>query len=212
MVTEQMNVHRALAELKTMDARIAHAIQKATIVVANRHSNTKINGVSVSEYCHQMEDAFKSVNDLIKRRNAIKRAVVLSNAQTIVTIAGEQFTVAEAIDMKNHGMEFYSQLKFKLNADYMTAQAEVARNSGAALMSRADKYIIDMFGNKDKVDAEVVARVKEDYITNQTYELVDPLSVAQLLHDLDAMTAEFDAEVDAALSTSNAITMIEISY
>ena len=39
MTHEKMTVHKALCELKTLDARITKAIQSSTYVFANKHSH-----------------------------------------------------------------------------------------------------------------------------------------------------------------------------
>ena len=85
MTKEQMTVHKALAELKVMDSRIAKSIQEGSYVVANKHSNEKIKGMTIADYKEYMKASHNKVTDLINRRNAIKRAVVLSNATTMVT-------------------------------------------------------------------------------------------------------------------------------
>ena len=95
---EQMTVHKALAELKIIDSRIENAISGGTYVVANKHSNTKIHGVTIDEFKTQMKSDFQKVTDLIARRNAIKRAVVASNATTKVKVGNVEYTVAEAIE------------------------------------------------------------------------------------------------------------------
>ena len=43
-------------------------------------------------------------------------------------------------------------------------------------------------------------------------ELVDPIGVLKEMEDLGTEIAEFTAEVDAALSVSNSLTEIEITY
>ena len=48
MTTEKMTVHKALCELKTLDARIQKSIQQGTFVFANKHSNNKVAGVSIN--------------------------------------------------------------------------------------------------------------------------------------------------------------------
>ena len=50
MTTEKMTIHKALAELKTMDDRISKAIRNATYVMAVKHSAEKINGVKVADF------------------------------------------------------------------------------------------------------------------------------------------------------------------
>ena len=46
MTNEKMTVHKALVELKTIDARIEKTIRDASFVIANKHSNQKISGES----------------------------------------------------------------------------------------------------------------------------------------------------------------------
>ena len=117
--TEKMSIHKALAELKLLDNRIMSAIKNGTYCVANKHSNDKIKGVSIEEYKKIMQGDYDKATDLIKRRNAIKRAIVLSNAVTKVKINDIEYTVAEAIEMKNHGVEFDVMMYDALQKQYL---------------------------------------------------------------------------------------------
>ena len=99
MTTEKMTVHKALCELKTLDSRIQKCMQQNPFVFANKHANSKVAGVSVGDYCKEVQASYQSANDLIARRDAIKRAVTLSNATVKVTIGGKEYTVAEAIEL-----------------------------------------------------------------------------------------------------------------
>lgn len=125
MTTEKMNVHKALAELKILDDRIVKAINSVEACISNKHSNTKVKGVDIKVYTGVMKSSYDKATDLIKRREAIKRAVVLSNAVTKVTVADKEYTVAEAIEMKNHGMDFKKLLKQKIKKQYDAAMARV---------------------------------------------------------------------------------------
>lgn len=93
-MTEKMTVHKALAELKLLDERIRKAISEGIYCIANKHSNDKIGGVLLDDYIKIMQGGYDKATDLISRRKAIKRAVVLSNAVTKVTVAGVEYTVA----------------------------------------------------------------------------------------------------------------------
>ena len=214
---EQMTVHKALAELKTMDDRIAKAIRENTYVLAVKHSAEKINGMTVKNFMDKMRSGYQKANDLIARRDAMKRAVVLSNAVTKVKIGDKEMTICEAIDAKNHGMEFRSALLRQINSAYVTAQSELNRNSGETLEKKAEKYVLDVIAAQPKdskmsVDSEAMKALRKTYIENNTYDLIDPLDVTKIMEALDAEINEFNAEVDAALSVSNALTVIEFEY
>lgn len=209
---EKMTVHKALCELKVIDSRINKAISAMAFVVPNKHNNTKISGMTVADYCDHAKAAYQSAVDLITRRDAIKRAVVKSNAETQVIVAGVAYTVAEAIEMKNHGMDHIRALMMKLTNDLNSAK-RAADTENALLERRGDEYIRNMYGNTDmkNLTADAVDQRKE-FIKSITVELVDPLHISDKIAALDKMYHDFMIEIDAALSTSNAVTEIEISY
>lgn len=213
MTTEKMTVHEALCELKTLDARITKSISESTLVFSNKHSNTKVSGISLGEYCNEIKSKYQSANDLIARRNAIKRAVTMSNATTKVAVNGEEFTVAEAIDMKNHGIPLLNMLLKKLDADNKKARQEADRNNGDYLETRADEYVKSLYGNVDmKGASDEIKKVRADFITAQTTEVVDPLNVVSEMEKLREYIDGFSVKVDSALSVSNALTEIIVEY
>lgn len=213
MTTEKMTIHRGLSELKILDDRVITAISTGTYCLPNKHSNVKLKGIDVEVYKTVMQGTYDKAVDLIKRREAIKRAIVLSNASTKVSIAGAEYTVAEAIEMKNHGIELKQMLLEQMRKQYRDAQAKILAENGKELENRAEKYIIGLFGSGEKKTAtEEIEKAKKAFITANEYELVDPIGVLEKIEALEEDISSFKAEVDAALSTSNAITEIEVTY
>lgn len=212
MTEEKMTIHKALCELKLLDARIQKAARECTYVLANRHSNIKIAGRPIDDVKEEMTSAYQSVEDMIKRRNAIKRAVVLSNATTHVDVNGLDMTIAEAIDMKNHGMDGYKTILAMMGAQFASAWKIIEANSGEPLQKKAETYVMGMLGSKEKVDSEVAKKMTEEYISANSYDLIDPIKVKETMGELDALISGFESEVDAALSVSNAITEITVTY
>lgn len=212
MAKEIMNVHRALAELKTLDSRIQKAARSATYCFANKHSNGKKDGITIDDYKNRMKSEFDSINTLINRRNALKRAVAFSNSVTKVTIDGVEYTVAEAIEMKNHGMDNYRVLLTAITANLAAAKNTIQDQNGEYLEKKANDYIIGFFGGKDKADSESATSMRKAYIEENTYDFIDPMNIEDFKKKLEDKIASFEAEVDAALSVSNAITNIEFEY
>lgn len=217
MTKETLTIHRALTELKIIDDRINKAINSGVYVIANKHSNEKIAGKTINDFKDYMRSCHNKVIDLINRRNAIKRAVVLSNAVTKVKIGNDEYTVAEAIEMKNHGMKFKEYYMRTIATHNSAAQNEINRNSGEAIEKRAEKYILDVIAAQPKdakmsVDSEAMKALRKTYIENNTYDLIDPLNVTKLIEDMSNEIDEFNITIDSALSVSNAITVIDIEY
>lgn len=217
MTQEKMTIHRALAELKTMDDRITKAIDDVTYVVAVKHSAEKIYGVPVADFKENIKSGYQKVQSLMARRDAMKRAVVLSNANTRVTVGDKEYTVAEAIEMKNHGMEYKRYLRNKMVSQQRTAQVALDANSGEALEKKAEQYVLSVISAQPKdskmsVDSEAMKALRKTYIENNTYDLIDPLGVTKIMESLMDEINEFETEVDASLSVSNAVTVIDFEY
>lgn len=213
MTKEVMTVHKALSELKLLNDRINKAITTSIFCVANKHSNEKISGVPIEEAKKGMQGSYDKAMDLINRRKALKKAVVLSNAQTMVTIGGTEYTVAEAIEFKNHGIEFETNLSAIMDAQYKRAQAEINKQNGKDLESRADQYVTAIYGQKEgKTNTDDIEKLRKEFLDANSYEMVDPLDIPKKVEEMSSRAAEFMAEVDSALSVSNALTQITIEY
>ena len=111
-------------------------------------------------------------------------------------------------------MEWTSRklLKQKIKKQYDAAMAQIITENGK-LEDKAENYVVGLYGSKEgKTSTEEFTKTREAYIEAQTMELVDPIGVLKEMEDLETEIAEFTAEVDAALSVSNSLTEIEITY
>lgn len=213
MTKETLTVHKALAERKLLASRIGVAIQEGVFCIASKHSNEKINGVPIAEFEKTIQGSYDKVSDLIKRQEAIEKAVTLSNAVTKVTINDKEYTVAEAIWMRNKGMESEKDFMNALKAHYNTAQRVIKDKNGADLEKRAEDYVTALYGAKEGKNSTAEAeKTRKEFLENNSYELVDPIKILEKIEELEKRIAEFTAEVDSALSTSNALTEITIEY
>lgn len=210
---ETMTVHKALSELKVLDSRINSEIMRYRFVVPNKHSNTKIGGVTITEYAGDVRKGYQSIRTLINRRNAIKQAITRSNAVTMVSVGGKEYTVAEAIDMKNFGLSYLEMLRDTIQRQFDDAQANADKNNGDRLEQRTDEYIRSMYTGADmKNISDEIRKVREDFIAAQTVELVDPINAAKEAYAMSAYIDDFMSEVDSALSVSNALTTVTVEY
>lgn len=208
-----MTVHEGLAELKTLASRIEKEMSQSVYVNTTKHSNTKIDGMSIADYSVSMKSAMQKVEDLIKRRNAIKRAITKSNAITEVTIARDNgetvtMTVAELIEYRNVGLDFVAKLANTLASQYKVCMNTIKKTNDT-ITDYADRYVTGLFGNKEGIQADVIESARNAYIEANTIDLIDPNKVQDKITALREEYDFFNTKVDAALSTSNATTVIE---
>ena len=212
MTKETLTIHKALSELKILEDRIEGAMQERALCVANKHSNTKINGVAVADYEKLIQGSYDKTIDLINRYFAIKKAVTKSNAVTTITLPNGEFSVAEAIWMKQAGMEakknFLTQMKKAYNAAILKINKE-----NATLDERAENHITGIFGSKEnRIATDDIDKARKNFIDANQMELIDPIKINEKMTELEEEISTFEAEIDAAISVSNALTTIEIEY
>ena len=214
MIQEVMTVHKALCELKMLDKRINESIMSAEFCRANKHSNVKIDGGTIAEYEAAAVSKYQSTMDMIVRRDAIKRAVVASNAVTEVTIGGNRYTVADAVELRRHGLSYRRTLLQAMTLQLKRVRSTIEQKNGEELTRAADKMVEVYYGRQTDVKAitEEMKATREKFIEDNTYELLDPIRVENRIRELDKEITAFETEVDSALSVSNAVTEITVSY
>lgn len=214
MIQEVMTVHKALCELKMLDKRINESIMSAEFCRANKHSNVKIDGGTIAEYEAAAVSKYQSTMDMIVRRDAIKRAVVASNAATEVTIGGNRYTVADAVELRRHGLSYRRTLLQAMTLQLKRVRGTIEQKNGEELTRAADKMVEVYYGRQTDVKAitEEMKATREKFIEDNTYELLDPIRVENRIRELDKEITAFETEVDSALSVSNAVTEITVSY
>ena len=212
MTTEKMTIHEALCKLKTADKRLYDLENNAIFIDAKKAVLDKIKGVSTDEYCKSIQSNYDKINDVLKETQALKAAISKSNAETMVTVAGKEMSVAEAIYFFKYGVAQWEELLDKMTTEYKNVTNAVEKKNGSDLDSRAEAYITSLYGSKDKVSADEVAKATEDYKEKQKYELVDPLNLNTRISELRDWIDSFKTSVDSAIQVSNATTIIEVTF
>lgn len=210
---KQITVTKALSDVKVLTDRIEKETGNLSVLGIKLKSKNvlKDKNVSVEDFAQEVKSKYQSVLDLIKNRDVIKSAIILSNAKTKVIIAGKEYTVAEAIDKKNR-IELETDLLSCISNEYANKTKKVIdfNNKLEAQIDKEREIMLsgDNAKNKDIVaTAEELAKAKRE---NNSVELVDSLNVEKLITELSNDIELFRAEVDQQLSISNATTLIEV--
>jgi len=203
-----MSIHRALAELKTLDKRIARATQEKFVAVRIAEDAPKGYPDAVT-FETEAGAAYQSAKDLIERRNRIKAAITKSNAVTEVKIAGTVMTVADAIDRRDTGLDYERQLLNSLRSQLMKAEM-VLDQEEKQMQSRLESRLASDLGNAKDRKPEDVEKITEDFVKRNKPNLLDPVKIREQIKKLTESIEQFEMEVDFSLSESNAETKIEV--
>ncbi|MGG3800599.1 hypothetical protein [Metabacillus fastidiosus] len=145
---------------------------------------------------------------MIKRRNVIKSAIVLSNATTSVEIAGEKYTVAEAIERKT-SIEYEQQLLEKMKREFAATTRQV-EDINDEVKEQLDRQLEILYGREAKLKVDESNELTKSYRDKHEAKIVDPLKLRDTYEKLKKRIDEFLTEVDFVLSTSNTLTEIEV--
>ena len=91
----------------------------------------------------------------------------MSNANTIVKIGDQEYTVVQAIDKKNHGMDFFKCLRDTMAQQLAKAKTDLERNNDS-LQQKAEQFVTGLMGSKDvktngdEFDASVRTYIKSN--------------------------------------------------
>jgi hypothetical protein len=205
MSKQQMSVTQALPELKLLEKRIDKVMNNISDWCKVSH-----NGAPVDKEKHKKETEaqLQSFMDLVKRRDAIKRAIILSNAQTKVKIGTFEGTVAEAIEYKA-SIRFKRELLDSMKNSLQNKREEYDKMK-SQVDSRLERLLQSELGKDVKTNPETITALTNSFRENNKVELVDPLDLASKVASLEEELDSFETNVDWVLSQANATTMIEV--
>lgn len=147
--------------------------------------------------------------DLVSRRDTIKRAIVLSNATTNVTIGGKwKGTVAEAIEHKS-SLSYKKKLLEKMKDDVLAAESDY-KTAVEERDSRLDRLLSSELGKDVKTNPETIAALTASFQETNKIVIVDPLNLKSKAGELEEEIDIFESNVDWVLSETNGKTLIDV--
>lgn len=207
----EMTVQRALNELKIIDERLSKRLTEFVVVGTKKVSEARVveTRESIVEFENRAKGVLDSVDGLLKRQQELKHAIMTSNATTMIEVAGKTYSVMTAIDRKrtieNEKLVVKYMRDALIRAEYKVSQENDKMESyiqrqanamaGGDLSSKKDDYIIAF---------------EKSYREQNSWDLVDPLKLRDLIEQREQEISMFELEIDTALTVSNAITKIEI--
>lgn len=207
----EMTVQRALNELKIIDERLSKRLTEFVVVGTKKVSEARVveTRESIVEFENRAKGVLDSVDGLLKRQQELKHAIMTSNATTKIEVAGKTYSVMTAIDRKrtieNEKLVVKYMRDALIRAEYKVSQENDKMESyiqrqtnamaGGDLSSKKDDYIIAF---------------EKSYREQNSWDLVDPLKLRDLIEQREQEISMFELEIDTALTVSNAITKIEI--
>lgn len=210
---ETMTVHHALCDAKVATDKINGALKRLTSVCANRANAKRVNGIRQEDFENEARETYQSITDIIRRSEAIKRAINHYNASHRVMVGDKEYSVAEAIYMMQHGMDSIKALINHLNYQLLMAEQEIRTANGDRLDQAAERNAQTQFGGeKNQKSSDDYREFIKQYKEENQLILIDPLNIREKIKSLQDEVDSFTSKVDAAIQSANATTEITIEY
>ena len=221
MTEEKMTLRQALQERKMLDKQI-DALRKQKFLAVTVASNKIIDGKTWEQWDEDAKAAWQSLNDKIRRRIAINKAIFQANVINCVVVPKfngfeineldtESISFAEAIDRK----KYYQNVLTKM---VETFQQSITQANGAydKSVETVNKYVVERlnqeFGNTTNAStrqrSEREAELKKE---NETI-FRDPADMIKKIKNASDMIDKYLLTIDSKLGHETEVTEIEISY
>ena len=218
-MSERMLVTQALDERDLLVKKIGDKISKIRVVDTKKRNEAKTmtGNTTTEEFGNTARAAYQQIIDLIDRYQRLDRAIVASNAATMLQTGHGQISVAGAIALRNrlkgdgiYGTKgnFENLLTDEMEGQYR-AGVQAAEIKNRAVESQAETMRLSILGKDSKSKDEKPLEVVDAYIRENTTEVIDPLDVQKVVQDLREELDLLMSELDTQIKVSNATTTIE---
>lgn len=211
-MTTTISIHQAFAKMKILKKRIPQKINTAIFINQKVASSKVLNGLPISIVEANMKQDYQSLKDDMALLTELTTKIQESNAKTLIKVGNTEYTILEALAIKNNIMDFKEDLLNGMNSQFVSISNAVQR-SNDTLDDKADTFISETYkglsANELKTNPDL-KKEREEYITSRQKTLVDPLKLKNEIEVLSKEIDNFVSNIDAALSVSNAITTIDI--
>lgn len=209
-----ISVQQGLNDLKVIQARLERALTEVPFGTLSEGGNIR-GWKSVDVYVNAAQSAFDSASALIDNYAELKSKIIQSNAVTKIVIAGEELTVAEAIERKK-SIDLKRKLLNVLTSQHSTIMKQLTTANDKVKKDAEAQAAAFFNGKAEKTSAEYTEFVTA-YIERNGVKTVDPLrrgqnTIETHIARLQEYIEAFTSQVDLAIVGSNVTTQIEISF
>lgn len=221
MVKETMTIRKALTQKKLLDSQIKE-LASSRFVAVTTSKRAIIDGLNQQAWKEDSMSRFQSLNDKLRRREAIANAIMQANA--VHTVAVKKFIGLDKQSDELENISFASAIarkKYLENLLYTIVaqmQGSVTKNSmeyrDAEL--KADEKVADRLYQEFSSVTQASGKVRQERETElreqYTVTLLDPNKFAENLLGFKEYIESYLADIDAILGHATEVTEIEVEY
>lgn len=203
-MTHSMSLHRIIAEIKSIEAKLA-ALPSTPFVYQALADDVKEH----AQHIAKSQSDFDTYQSLIANLATLKSARNKANSTVEITIAGTKMTIDEAL-AKKAALPHKQALIRSLQNQFTNGQRAIDAST-TQIEARIAQQLANMFTGTRKATDDEVKVIRDSVERAQKIKL---LFAAGLKEQLDKLIKEVDGfttEVDYVLSEANALNTVQVA-
>lgn len=207
-----MSLYQAIEQKKILESKINKIQAYRLCCVRKRDSEYDVSGNELqSVYKNSIEPGYQQSVALIKNYSALKAAINDANARTMITIAGEEMSIATAIS-RYRSIHREKELYQRMLNNIMAVEHEVEQKNARDLSPEMINRHIESVVGKGKPDADLIDTLSKKYIQDNAVAVFDPLNTREMAERELARLEIFERDIHFELNRANINTEIEVAY
>lgn len=211
MAKETMTLYEALTKKKLYESKISKLSVNSFCAVKYKHKDMCTDNNDIEETKNAIKANYDKTVALVNNFIALKSAINDANAKIMITVAGKEYSIANAI-VRQRSIGNEKAIYTKMLNNLATCKREAEYHNSEYLSSdNISKYISRLLGDSKKDDS-IIAKLKEDYIKDHEYEVYDPLNVEELANKKLEEINQFEEQIHFVLTQANCTNTIEVEF
>lgn len=211
MSVQTMTLYEALAKKKILEKQVERLStnRMCTILVGDRTKDR--DGILKDDVDTYIDSTFQKSVAIMENYINLKAAINDANATIKVTIAGKEYTIANAI-ARQRCLDKEADMYNNILRNITICERDITDNATRKLSSEAvSNYVSKILGDSKK-NEEIINQVKEQYIQDNTWTLYDPKNTKELAEKKIEEIALFREEIHLALTKANCDNEITVEF
>lgn len=221
----KMNIRKANHDRKEIDSQLRDLKNdigsgRRSVIAYYRKMNPMFGSLTVEDMSKEITATWQKINDLVKRREQLNRAVMLANATTMITVPKfvdlasistdtEQITLAGAIARKKYYASVLMEFAQMIDGQIRSTEVRYAHDTNE--YARALKAQVNQQFNSESTQA-AKARIEYEETLRPQYELVwlNPIDAKAKIRTVIETISKYLSEIDSLISNATETTEIEV--
>lgn len=210
----EMSLYEAMERRNSLEAKIQKINPKFATMVAvkKKYEDVLSNGTSIDDAKKAIQSRYDSTIALIHNFIALKSAINDANAKIMITVAGEEMSLANAIVRKRELEKlkaFWQEVK---RIALLTKEGIASDNEKNLTDDAANMAVSKMLNDGSKKDPALIKMMKEDYLKKTELEFYDPLNLLEKSDEELDKIEKFESEIHFAMTAANVQNKITVEF